>query len=84
MNNVVYGDMLCSGVAIIPFEVDKTVACGPCGSVGCPKGCDEIGLSLCGCSRCVDGGVVVFLYVGPFCAEDAWFCVMPDNVGLLG
>ena len=63
--------MLGSGVAIIPFEVDETVAGGPCGSVGCPKGCDEIGLPLCGCSRSVKGGVVVFLNVGPFCAEDA-------------
>ena len=46
MDYIVYGDMLSGGVAVIPFEVDDTVAGGPCGDVCCPKGRDEVGLPL--------------------------------------
>ena len=46
MDYIVYGDMLSGGVAVIPFEVDDTVAGGPCGDACCPKGRDEVGLPL--------------------------------------
>ena len=47
MDNVVNGDMLGGGVAVIPFEMDDTVAGGPCGDVCCPESRDEVGLPLC-------------------------------------
>ena len=36
MDYIVDGDMLSGGVAVIPFEVNDTVAGGPCGDVCCP------------------------------------------------
>ena len=36
LDGVVDGDVLGSGVAVVPFEVDEVVAGGPCGSVGVP------------------------------------------------
>ena len=83
MDDVVDSDMLCGGMSIGPFEVHKAVAGSPCRSVGGPKGCDEGGLPMCGCSTGVNGGIVVFLYWDPFGAEDAGFRVMPAYVGLV-
>ena len=36
LDGVIDGDVLDSGVAVVPFEVDEVVAGSPCGGVGLP------------------------------------------------